>query len=171
MFWLGGVVWVYSRCGADLCNIRFHTGEEESDKTSKLFLTAFYSDHEVWIFVYFFFSFLSFLGEGGGGGRGGGEGCRFCPLDGDWFAAWRHVLCCRWSGVKCSGQVKNKMSTSDLSFACLAWLYQLFVGTLILLTNAYAGCSTPTLSVPTAKPRDLVTVGHSVYADYKRQTV
>ena len=61
----------------------------------------------------------------------------------------------------------RKMSTSDGCFACLARLYELFVGTLISLTNAYAGCGRPTLnfierfdlgrSVPTAKPLHLKT--------------
>ena len=59
---------------------------------------------------------------------------------------------------------------SDVCFACLAWLYQLFVGTLISLTNVYAGCGRPKLnfieridlgrskgrSVPTAKPLHVV---------------
>ena len=41
----------------------------------------------------------------------------------------------------------KEMSTSDVCFACLAaWLYQLFVGTLISLTNAYADCGTPALN-------------------------
>ena len=31
-------------------------------------------------------------------------------------------------------------------FACLAWLYELLVGTLISLMNTYAGCGTPTLN-------------------------
>ena len=57
-------------------------------------------------------------------------------------------------------------------FACLAWFYELFVGMLILLTNAYAGCGRPTLnfieridlgrSVPTAKPLHLMSVGRNV---------
>ena len=57
------------------------------------------------------------------------------------------------------------MSTNDVCFACLARLYELFVGTLISLTNAYAGSGRPTLnvierfdsdrSVPTAKPLHL----------------
>ena len=65
---------------------------------------------------------------------------------------------------------KYKISTSDVCFACLAWLYQLFVGTLISLTNVYAGCGRPKLnfieridlgrskgrSVPTAKPLHVV---------------
>ena len=65
-----------------------------------------------------------------------------------------------------------KMSTSDVCFACLARLYELFVGTLISLTNAYAGCGRPTLnyierfdlgrSVPTAKPLHLMSVGRNV---------
>ena len=64
------------------------------------------------------------------------------------------------------------MSTSDVCFACLAWLYQHFVGTLISLTNAYAGCGRQTLtiieridlgrSVPTAKPLHLVTYVQNV---------
>ena len=67
--------------------------------------------------------------------------------------------------MKYSGQLKNRMSKNDVCFACLAWLYELFVGTLISLRNAYAGCGRPTLnvierfdsgrSVPTAKPLHL----------------
>ena len=58
------------------------------------------------------------------------------------------------------------MLTSDVCFPCLAWLYELFAGTLILLTNTYPGCGRPTLnfvecfdlgrSVPTSKPLHLV---------------
>ena len=64
------------------------------------------------------------------------------------------------------------MSTSDVCFACLAWFYELFVGMLISLTNAYAGCGRPTLnfverfdlglSVPAAKPLHLVSGGRNV---------
>ena len=64
------------------------------------------------------------------------------------------------------------MSTSDVCFACLARLYELFVGMLISLMKAYAGCGRPTLnfierfdfgrSVPTAKPLHLVSVGCDV---------
>ena len=70
----------------------------------------------------------------------------------------------------------RKMSTSDVCFACLAGLYQLFVGTPISLTNAYAGCGRPALnfieridlgrskgrSVPTSKPLHLVTYVQNV---------
>ena len=75
------------------------------------------------------------------------------------------------------GQLKNKMSTIGKCFACLAWLYELFVGTLISLTNAYADCGRPTLnfierfvlgrSVPTAKPLHLVSVGRSSNRMYR----
>ena len=41
----------------------------------------------------------------------------------------------------------DKMTTSGVCFACLAWLYGLFVGMLISLTNAYAGCGRPTLNL------------------------
>ena len=64
------------------------------------------------------------------------------------------------------------MSTSDVCFVCLARLYEMFVGTLISLTNAIAGCARPTLnyiepfdlgrSVPTAKPLHLVSVVRNV---------
>ena len=64
----------------------------------------------------------------------------------------------------------RKMLMNDVCFACLAWLYQLFVGTLISLTNRYASWGRPTLnfiepidlghskgrSVPTAKPLHLI---------------
>ena len=67
-----------------------------------------------------------------------------------------------------------------MCFACLvAWLYQLFVGTLISLTNAYVGYGRLTLnfierfdlgrSVPTAKPLHLVSVGISQCTDYVDQ--
>ena len=75
--------------------------------------------------------------------------------------------------------MKNKMSTSDVCFACLVRPCELFVGTLISLTNAYAGYGRPTLdfierfdlgrSVPTAKPLHLVSVGHNVCTDYVDQ--
>ena len=38
------------------------------------------------------------------------------------------------------------MSTSDVCFVCLTWLYELFVGTLISLTSAYTGCGRPILN-------------------------
>ena len=41
---------------------------------------------------------------------------------------------------------KNEMSTTEVCFAGLAWLYGLFVETLISLTNAYTGCGRPTLN-------------------------
>ena len=53
---------------------------------------------------------------------------------------------------------KNEMCMSEVFFACPTWLYGLFVRTLILRTNAYAGCGRLTLnfdlgcSVQTAKP-------------------
>ena len=60
------------------------------------------------------------------------------------------------------------MLANDVCFACLAWLYELFVETLISLTNAYVGCGRFTLNfierfdlgrfVPTAKPFYLVSV-------------
>ena len=66
----------------------------------------------------------------------------------------------------------RKMSTRDMCFACLARLYEMFVGTLISLTNAYAGSGRFTLnyierfdlgrSVPTAKPLHLMSVGRNV---------
>ena len=75
--------------------------------------------------------------------------CRFGTLDADWIRGlMTHSLL---SLIRCerkySGQWKNKMSTSDMCFACLAWLYEVFVGTLISLTNAYAGSGRPTLNV------------------------
>ena len=41
---------------------------------------------------------------------------------------------------------KNEMLTTEVCFACLTWLYGLFVRTFIPLTNAYAGCGRPTLN-------------------------
>ena len=49
----------------------------------------------------------------------------------------RSLLVC-WSRVR-ESTVGRKMSTSDVCFACLAWLYELFVGTLRSLTNLYTG--------------------------------
>ena len=43
--------------------------------------------------------------------------------------------------------VKNEMWASEECFACLTWLYGLFVRTLISPTNAYAGCGRPTLNL------------------------
>ena len=40
----------------------------------------------------------------------------------------------------------DKMTMRDVCFACLAWLYELLVGTLISLMNTYAGCGRPTLN-------------------------
>ena len=65
-----------------------------------------------------------------------------------WHAANNHILC---SWVSTVGQnmvqvAKNEMWASEVCFSCLAWLYELFVGTLISLTNAYAGCGRPTLN-------------------------
>ena len=40
----------------------------------------------------------------------------------------------------------DKMTMRDVCFACLDWLHELLVGTLISLMNTYAGCSTPTLN-------------------------
>ena len=71
---------------------------------------------------------------------------------------------------------KYKMATSDVCFACLTWLYELFVGMLISLMNAYASCGRPTLnfsehidlgrskghSVPTVKPLHLITYVQNV---------
>ena len=67
------------------------------------------------------------------------------------------------------GEERNEMLASEVCFACLTWLYGLFVRTLISLTNAYAGCRIPTLnfserfalgrSVPTAKALHLLSVG------------
>ena len=127
-----------------------HLAYYSSGEATNLKMGSFYFFFLVLFLVYFFFV------------------CRFCTLDADWLAARWHVLCGRWSRVNYSGQLKNKMSTSDVCFACQAWLYELFVGKLISLTNAYAGCGRPTLnfieridlgrSVPTAKPLHLVSV-------------
>ena len=69
---------------------------------------------------------------------------------------------------KVQGTVDKIISTCGVLNVCLAWLYELFVGMLTSLTNAYAGCGKPTLhfnersdlgpSVPTAKPLHLVSV-------------
>ena len=49
--------------------------------------------------------------------------------------------------AKYSVQVaKNEMWVREVCFACLTWLYGLFVRTLIPVTNAYAGCGRPTLN-------------------------
>ena len=87
-----------------------------------------------------------------------------------WRATNNHVHCSwvKYSWADDMVQVaKNEMWASEVCFACLTWLYGLFVRTLISLTNAYAGCGRPTLnfierfdlgrSVPTAKPLHLKT--------------
>ena len=72
--------------------------------------------------------------------------------------------------------VLGKVQWTEVCFACLAWLYGLFAGTAISLTNAYAGCGRPALnfieridlgrskgrSVPTSKPLHLVTYVQNV---------
>ena len=66
-----------------------------------------------------------------------------------WRAANNHVLCScvKYSWADDMVQVaKNEMWASEVCFACLTWLYGLFVRTLISLTNAYAGCGRPTLN-------------------------
>ena len=66
-----------------------------------------------------------------------------------WHAANNHVL---FSWVKYSWAddtvqvVKNEMWASEVCFACLTWLYGLFIRTLIPLTNAYTSCGRPTLN-------------------------
>ena len=68
-----------------------------------------------------------------------------------WCAANNHVLC---SWVKYSWAddmvqvVKNEMWASEVCFACLTWLYELFVRMFISLTNAYmyTSCGRPTLN-------------------------
>ena len=75
-----------------------------------------------------------------------------------------------WRVANMSSLAKNEMWASEVCFACLTWLYGLFVRTLISRTNAYAGCGRPTLnfiehfdlgrSVPTAKPLHLGSVVH-----------
>ena len=44
------------------------------------------------------------------------------------------------------GIAKDEMWTTQVWFACLTWLYGLFVPTLIPLTNAYADCGRPALN-------------------------
>ena len=65
-----------------------------------------------------------------------------------WHTANNHMLCswAKYSWADDMVQVaKNEMWVSEVYFACLTWLYGLFVRTLISLTNAYAGCSRSTL--------------------------
>ena len=60
-----------------------------------------------------------------------------------------HVICSweKYSWADYMVQVaKNEMWASEVWFACLTWLYGLFVRTLISRTNAYAGCGRPTLN-------------------------
>ena len=66
-----------------------------------------------------------------------------------WRAANNHVLrsWTKYSWADDRVQVaKNEMWASEVCFACLTWLYGLFVRTLISRTNAYAGCGRPTLN-------------------------
>ena len=74
--------------------------------------------------------------------------------------------------VVCRSRFREITWAKRVCFACLAGLYQLFVGTLISLTNAYASCGRPTLnfielmdlgrSVPTEKLLHLVTYVQNV---------
>ena len=86
--------------------------------------------------------------------------------------------------MKYSGHADEEQDVDKqcvLCFPGLAWLYQLFVGTLISVTNTYTGCDRPTInfiehfdlsrSVPTAKPLHLMSVGCSVYMYRLCQTV
>ena len=41
---------------------------------------------------------------------------------------------------------RGRRTERNVCFSCLTWLYGLFVGTLISVTNAYAGCGRPTLN-------------------------
>ena len=70
-----------------------------------------------------------------------------CMLIG-WRAANYHVLC-SWAKNSWADDMvqvaKNKMWVSEVCFACLTWLYGLFVRTLISPTNTYTGCGRPTL--------------------------
>ena len=45
-----------------------------------------------------------------------------------------------------SGEEQNEILESEVCFSCLTWPYRPFVRTFISLTNAYAGCSRPTLN-------------------------
>ena len=67
-----------------------------------------------------------------------------------WHAANDHVLClwAKYSQADDMVQVaKDEMWASEVCFACLTWLYGLFVRTLIPLTIiAYTGCGRSTLN-------------------------
>ena len=56
-----------------------------------------------------------------------------------WRTANNHIL---WKGRLHGASGKEQ----NVGFSCLAWLYGLFVRTLISVTNAYAGCGRPTLN-------------------------
>ena len=60
-----------------------------------------------------------------------------------WRAANNHVLCswAKYSWADDMVQVaKSEMWASEVCFACLTWLYGLFVRMLMSLINTYAGC-------------------------------
>ena len=100
-----------------------------------------------------------------------------------WGGGWFLVLC--WLGGtppmchQCH-LAKNEIWVSGVYFA--SWLYELFVRTLMSHTDAYAGCSRPTLNVierfelgslhsDTVQPlHQLVSLGHKqkphMYTDY-----
>ena len=66
-----------------------------------------------------------------------------------WHAANDHVLCLWAKYSQADGMVqvaKDEMWASEVCFACLTWLYGLFVRTLIPLTIAYTGCGRSTLN-------------------------
>ena len=66
-----------------------------------------------------------------------------------WRAANDHVLY-SWAKYSWADDMvasgKERNVASDVCFACLTWLYGLFVRRLISLTNAFAGCGRPTLN-------------------------
>ena len=66
-----------------------------------------------------------------------------------WHATKIHILCLlakhRWADDMVQ-VAKNEMWVSEVCFACLTWLYGLFVRKLISLKNAQDGCGRPTLN-------------------------
>ena len=66
-----------------------------------------------------------------------------------WRATNNRILCSwvKYSWADDMVQVaKNEMWKSEVCFACLTWLYELFVQMLISLTNAYTSCGRSTLN-------------------------
>ena len=93
----------------------------------------------IFVFVYLCIYFLGCVCVRGGGRGGGVEREMERRLS---VLCW--LVCAPPICHQCH-LAKNEMWAREVGFACLTWLYGLFVRTLISRTNACAGCCRPTL--------------------------